>query len=69
MGSQRTTEMKGQESRMSSAYIAKRRPQPLQAQPQSSGNFALLGLKVVLMGCVLSLVGVLGHVAWKVVGA
>ena len=56
---------------MSGARLTQRRnpnvAEPV--QPISGGGFALLGLRVVLMGCVVALVGVLGHVAWKIISA
>lgn len=53
---------------MSGARLSPRRANTVAepVQPEPAGNLALLGLRVVLMGCVAALVGVLGHVAWKV---
>lgn len=47
---------------------ARRARQP-EARPAGDigGSLALMGLRVVLLGCAFALVGVLGHVAWKVV--
>ena len=36
---------------------------------EGAGSFVLLGLRVALMGCAVALVGVLCHVAWKIVAA
>ena len=36
-------------------------------QPSMVGNVALFGLRVVLMGCVVALGGVLLHVGWKII--
>jgi len=52
---------------MSATRQTARRPQPAPQTIQLSGNLALMGLRVVLMGCVFALVGVLGHVALKVI--
>lgn len=43
-----------------------RKPAP-QPSRDLGGSLALMGLRVVLLGCAFALVGVLGHVAWKVV--
>lgn len=56
---------------MSGARLSPRRA-PVAPEPvanEGAGNLALLGLRVVLMGCVVALVGVLGHVAWKIMVA
>ncbi len=37
------------------------------AAPSGQGDIFLTGLRVVLLGCAVALVGVLGHVAWKVI--
>ena len=56
---------------MSGARLSPRRTtvvaEPIAAE--GAGNVVLLGLRVVLMGCVVALVGVLGHVAWKIMTA
>lgn len=39
------------------------------AAPVGQGDIFLTGLRVVLVGCAVALVGVLGHVAWKVLAA
>lgn len=45
-----------------------RRTRPPEARPSGDigGSMVLMGLRVVLLGCAFALVGVLGHVAWKV---
>lgn len=56
---------------MSGARLSPRRS-PIVSEPvatEVSGNLALLGLRFALMGCVVALVGVLGHVAWKIMMA
>jgi len=42
-----------------------RRDEPVAPVPQD--DVFLTGLRVVLVGCAIALVGVLGHVAWKVI--
>lgn len=37
--------------------------------PVGQGDLFLTGLRFVLLGCAVALVGVLGHVAWKVLAA
>ena len=37
--------------------------------PIGHSNIILTGLRLVLLGCAVALVGVLGHVAWKVITA
>lgn len=48
-----------------------RRPSRPAAAPgrDIGGTLALMGLRVVLLGCAFALVGVLGHVAMKVATA
>ena len=56
---------------MSGARLSPRRATVV-AQPvptEGAGNVVLLGLRVALMGCAVALVGVLGHVAWKIMTA
>ncbi len=56
---------------MSGARLSPRRVTSV-AEPvavEGAGNVVLLGLRFVLMGCVVALVGVLGHVAWKIMTA
>ena len=36
---------------------------------EGAGSIVLLGLRIVLMGCAVALVGVLCLVAWKIVAA
>lgn len=55
---------------MTGARLSPRRASVTEPVPtEGAGNLALLGLRVVLMGCVVALVGVLGHVAWKIITA
>ncbi len=56
---------------MSGARLSTRRATIVEepAIPATQGNVVLFGLRVVLMGMVVALVGVLGHVAWKVITA
>jgi hypothetical protein len=56
---------------MSGARLSPRRATTVAepVAPEGAGNLALLGLRVVLMGCAFALVGVLGHVAWKIITA
>lgn len=35
--------------------------------PAPQGDIFLTGLRLVLIGCALALVGVLGHVVWQVI--
>jgi hypothetical protein len=54
---------------MSGARVSQRRStiiaEPVQQPVQ--GGIVLMGLRVVLLGCAAALVGVLGHVAWKII--
>lgn len=54
---------------MSTMRQTNRRPSQVDVQPSRDlqGTVVLMGLRVVLLGCAFALVGVLGHVAWKVV--
>ena len=36
---------------------------------EGAGSIVLLALRIALMGCAVALVGVLLHVAWKIVAA
>ncbi len=53
---------------MSGARVSQRRS-TIVAEPVQpmQGNIVLMGLRVVLLGCAAALVGVLGHVAWKII--
>jgi hypothetical protein len=56
---------------MSGARLSTRRPAMIE-EPEVQvvqGNAVLMGLRVVLLGMVVALVGVLGHVAWKIITA
>lgn len=54
---------------MSGARVSQRRSTIVSepVQPPVQGNIVLIGLRVALLGCVAALVGVLAHVAWKII--
>ncbi|WP_160121874.1 hypothetical protein [Rhodovarius lipocyclicus] len=55
---------------MSGARMSPPRSTMVAEPPQAgAGNVVLFGLRVVLMGCVVALGGVLVHVAWKIISA